>query len=118
MRQRVDALIPALTPAMQAAALNAAAAELADAAGFHHEAIEAGLRRERLLAAALPSAAKRLVQAGLFDRREILMEAARSAEAAALRDESRRHVAELERTRQLATVCELEAVILTSRRCR
>ena len=52
----------------------------------------AAVERERAIAASLPSAASQLVQAGLFDRREVRTSAARSCVAAELLHDSLRRI--------------------------
>lgn len=113
VRGSVRALIAALGPSSRAAALDAAAVEMRQAAATHHRCVDAGIRRERTIAAALPSTARGLVQGGLFDRRAVDAEAVRRQTADALLEESRTRLRELEQSRLLTATCELEALLLT-----
>ncbi len=118
VRQYLELLVASQGPALRTAALAAAAAEMQAGAVVHQAAIEAGLRRERAIAAALPSPARRLVQAGLFERRLVQAEDVRQSVAAAVQEESRQRLRDLERTRVAVTTCDLNAVLLTRRRGR
>jgi hypothetical protein len=68
-------------------------------------------RRERAIAAAVPSAAEQLVQAGLFDQRAIRAQAARSRSANTLFEAVEDQALWLASAGALTTVCDLAAVL-------
>ncbi len=118
VRLRANAVIAELGPASRAAALKAAGIGMRQATACHRHCVDAGIRREQAIAAALPSTARRLVQSGLFDRRVLHAEAVRREIADALLEDSQARLRVLEQSRVLTTTCELEAVLLTRRRGR
>ncbi|MEP6593609.1 MAG: helicase-related protein, partial [Acidobacteriota bacterium] len=113
-----NTVIAELGPASRAAALKAADIGMRQAESFHRHCVDAGIRRERAIAAALPSTARRLVQSGLFDRRVLHAETVRREIADALLEDSQARLRVLEQSRLLTTTCVLEAVLLTRRRGR
>lgn len=78
-------------PRVLAAAETASRSNLAEAATRYHDAVAALARRERGVAGAAGSAARRLVQVGLFDAREArALDARREAASRALLDANER----------------------------
>jgi hypothetical protein len=68
-------------------------------------------RREKGIAAAAPSAAQQLVQAGLFDQRAIRAHAARSRSAGTLLDATEEQARLLVSSGTLTATCDLSAVL-------
>jgi superfamily II DNA or RNA helicase len=99
-------------PALRAVVLAAHAAELAAAATTHARALEAMEQREHTIAAALPSAARELVQVGLFDRRALKTLWAQRRVSGALLEASEERLRSLARTRELVTAAELTAILI------
>ena len=78
-----------------------------------HKAMAAALRRrERDIAAAAPSAASQLVQAGLFDRRAVRAADARRRAAGALLDDAGERIRALDAAERLTPSIELVAKLL------
>jgi superfamily II DNA or RNA helicase len=72
--------------------------------------------RERSLVAAMPSAARQLVQAGLFDQRALRADAVRRRAAAAQMDDVGGRLSGLAAARRLALKLDLRAVLVASSR--
>jgi superfamily II DNA or RNA helicase len=73
-------------------------------------------RREQGLAAATPSAARQLVQAGLFDQRAVRADAARRRAAVVQMDDVERQLGALKAARRLAFRLDLRAVLVAASR--
>jgi hypothetical protein len=99
-------------PSLRDAALAAHAGTIAVVSTTHADALDAMERRERAIASALPSTAKVLVQAGLFDRRALGALRARQRVSGALLEASDERLRSLGRTRALAAVADLTAVLI------
>ena len=100
-------------PALREAALAAHADTRAGVATRHAEALDAMERRERTIASGLPSMARVMVQAGLFDRRAIRALRATQRVSGALLEASDERLRSLDRTRALVVAAELTAVLIT-----
>jgi superfamily II DNA or RNA helicase len=94
------------------AALAAHAGTIAVVRTTHADALDAMERRERAIASALPSTAKVLVQAGLFDRRALGALRAKQRVSGALLEASDERLQSLDRTRALVAAAELTAVLI------
>jgi superfamily II DNA or RNA helicase len=75
-------------------------------------AVTAARQREREIASAIPGAAQRLVQAGLFDRRALRAAAARRESAGLLRDEGQMIAASLDAAERLSVSVDLRGILL------
>lgn len=73
-------------------------------------------QRERSLVAAMPSAARQLVQAGLFDQRALRANAARGRAAAVQMDDAERQLEALAAAKRLAFKLDLRAVLVATSR--
>lgn len=116
IRRAVNAFLAAGDRAVRAAAAAAAAGPLEAAAAVHLQAVERLERRARAVAAELPSAARRLVQPGLFDMRAIHADEARRRADGALADASAAVLLRLQEARRLSVTTRLEAILILSRR--
>jgi superfamily II DNA or RNA helicase len=88
-----------------------------DAVVSAHQAVSDALRRrERAMAAAVPQAARHLVQAGLFDRRAVRMVEARRRAVGALLDDAGERIDALNASEQLTRGLELTAKLLIATR--
>jgi hypothetical protein len=76
------------------------------------EAVEALERRERTIASALPSTARVLVQAGLFDRRAMSALEAKQHLSGVLLEASDDRLRALGRSKALVVTAELTAVLI------
>lgn len=99
-------------PALRAVVLAAHADEIDAAATTHALALDRMEQREHTIAGALPSTARELVQAGLFDRRALNALGARRRRSGARLEASRDHLSELVRTREVITVAEPAAILI------
>jgi superfamily II DNA or RNA helicase len=99
-------------PALRNAALMAHAGTRATVTTTHAGALNAMERRERTIASAVPSTARVLVQAGLFDRRALKALRAKQRVSGALLEASDERLRSLDRTRALAVAAELTAVLI------
>lgn len=100
----------------------AAGNSVAGAAGLVAEQVRRAVstleRRERGLAARMPSTARQLVQAGLFDRRAVRAHADQVRIADAQREEVDRQLAALAAARRVGFTLDLQAVLLATDRTR
>jgi superfamily II DNA or RNA helicase len=99
-------------PELRDVALAAHAGSLAAAAATHARALDAMEQRERAIASALPSTARDLVQAGLFDRRALAALRAKQRVSGAFLEASEERLRSLTRTRELVTNADLTAVLI------
>jgi hypothetical protein len=95
---------------LRSAALASVGVAHASAAATHAGAVDAIEWRERTIASALPSTAKVLVQAGLFDTRAVKALRAKQQVSGTLLEASNERLRALDRTRSLTAVAELTAV--------
>jgi hypothetical protein len=112
LRRLVRNYIEEREPAVRAIFLASRQEELAGAAATHSQAIEALEQRERALTAHLSSPARELVQAGLFDLREIREHETRRRAFETLQDACTERLRLLEESRVLSPVAELIAVLV------
>ncbi len=99
-------------PAVRAVVLAGHAHELAAAAATYTEALRRMNDREHAMAAALPSVARDLVQAGLFDRRAMRDLETRRRSFEGLLEASRARLADLAADAELVSAAELNAILI------
>jgi superfamily II DNA or RNA helicase len=114
VRQLAEGFLRQREGAVRAAVLAAYAGELDAAATSRVAALDAMAQREHAMASARPSAARELVQAGLFDGRALRLLEARRLASATLLDASEDRLRSLAEARSLATTTELTAVLIVS----
>jgi hypothetical protein len=112
VRQSVIVLLKEHGSPLRAAALAVHAPGRAVVAAIRAEAVEALERRERTIASALPSAAKVLVQAGLFDRRAMRSLRAKQRVSGVLLEATEDRLRALGRSGALVVAAELTAVLI------
>ena len=111
-RRLVREFVDAREPAVRAALVVSRASHLADIAAAHGATIEALQRRERALMLPAPSAARELVQSGLFDGRALRAKAVRTRAASALLEASEERLESLASAHALTTTVELSAILI------
>jgi superfamily II DNA or RNA helicase len=99
-------------PALRDAALAAHEQPRAAVTASHAEVLDAMERRAHSIASGLPSTAKVLVQAGLFDRRALGTLRAKQRVSGALLEASDERLRSLDRGRALVAAAELTAVLI------
>jgi non-ribosomal peptide synthetase component E (peptide arylation enzyme) len=112
VRRIVTNLLKEHGPALRHVVLAAHADTRAVVTTSHAEAVDAMERRERTIASALPSMARVLVQAGLFDRRAVSALRVKQHVSGALLEASDERLRALDRTRALVVDAELTAVLI------
>ena len=113
-RSLASAFLAAREPAVQAVVLAALAADLAAAAATHRHALLRMRDRELAMAEALPSAARELVQAGLFDSRAVRGLEARRRSYDALLEASRARLGTLASDTELVKSVELTGILIAA----
>jgi hypothetical protein len=111
-RHAVRTFLDLREPAVRAALLVSKAPSLADVAAAHRSALETRQARERALRGPASSAARDLVQAGLFDGRALREHAARQRAAATLIEASGERLDSLASAQTLTTAIDLSAILL------
>jgi hypothetical protein len=112
VRSMVRTFIRDHEPAIASAALAAHAESLGSATASHAAAVGRLVRRDSSISAAVPSTARELVQAGLFDGRALQAVGARRRATGILLDSSRELAAATMRNSILASRIELVAVLI------
>jgi hypothetical protein len=112
IRRAVTRWIEECEPAARAAISQAHAGPLATAAAQHARALDELLRRDADIRAALPSAARELVQVGLFDRRALKGAEMRRRSVGALLEATEERLAAAARSSALVPSVELKAVLV------
>lgn len=110
-REALDRWRRTREPLVRQVAADVSASRIDEVTALHEAAIASLERREAAMARARPSAARELVQPGLFDRRAVRAQQAGRQSAGALLEESDAQLASLERSRALTTSVELVALM-------
>lgn len=110
-RRALDHWIGTRERHVRRAVVSASRARLADVSARHETWVTSLERRERAMVQSRPSAARQLVQAGLFDRRAIRTHQAQRRSAGALLEESEARIASLNAAMNVSTSVELTAVL-------
>lgn len=111
-RRVIHEFVEAREPAVRAALLVSKASHLADVAASHRSRIAALHRRERALMAPASLDAQEPIQDGLFDRRALRAQAARTGAASALLEAAQDRLESLAASQTLTTAIELSAILI------
>jgi superfamily II DNA or RNA helicase len=111
-RPVIREFLDAREPAVRAALLVSKTSDLTDIAASHSSVVDALQRRERALMLPAPSAARELVQGGLFDGRALRAQAARTRAASALLAASEERLESLASAQTLTTAIDLSAILI------
>jgi hypothetical protein len=112
LRRLIRNYLEAREPAVRAVFLASREQALAAEAATHAQALEALEQRERTIAAHLSSPTRELVQAGLFDRREIKEHETRRRAFETLQDACAERLRSLDESRVLSPIAELVAILV------
>ena len=111
-RRVIHEFLEAREPAVRAALLVSRASHLADVAASHSSRIAALHRRERALMVPANLDAQEPVQNGLFDRRALRAQAARTGAASALLEAAQDRLESLAASQTLTTAVDLSAILI------
>jgi superfamily II DNA or RNA helicase len=115
-REALDAWLLAREPAVRTLLLAGLAERISRITTSHGAAVAALEEREAAIARAVPSAARELVQAGLFDSRAVRAHQARRRAAGTLLEESEQRLRSLGSAERLALTIDVAAVLWGGRR--